>query len=144
MKNRKNIFSSIGTRSFRVGGYSVAAVVIVLAIAVALNAFAAALPSKYTKLDTTASGLYTLSDQTEKQLAVLDGDVEIYWIVQSGREDSTLASLLDRYSGMSRYVKVIKKDPDVYPGFAQQYTNCLLYTSPSPRDQRPSRMPSSA
>lgn len=94
MKNRKNIFSSIGTRSFRVGGYSVAAVVIVLAIAVALNAFAAALPSKYTKLDTTASGLYTLSDQTEKQLAVLDGEVEIYWIVQSGREDSTLASLL--------------------------------------------------
>ena len=24
------------------------------------------------------------------------------------------------------------------------YTNCLLYTSPSPRDQRGSRMPSSA
>lgn len=129
MKNRKNIFSSIGTRSFRVGGYSVAAVVIVLTIAVALNAFAAALPSKYTKLDTTASGLYTLSDQTEKQLAVLDGEVEIYWIVQSGREDSTLASLLDRYSGMSRYVKVIKKDPDVYPGFAQQYTNGRIYNN---------------
>ena len=25
-----------------------------------------------------------------------------------------------------------------------QYTGCLLYTSPSPRDQRGSRMPSSA
>ena len=27
---------------------------------------------------------------------------------------------------------------------ASDYSNCLLYTSPSPRDQRGSRMPSSA
>ena len=29
-------------------------------------------------------------------------------------------------------------------GLQAQYTGCLLYTSPSPRDQRGSRMPSSA
>ena len=29
-------------------------------------------------------------------------------------------------------------------GWANQYYSCLLYTSPSPRDQRGSRMPSSA
>ena len=29
-------------------------------------------------------------------------------------------------------------------GLAAKYTDCLLYTSPSPRDQRGSRMPSSA
>ena len=29
-------------------------------------------------------------------------------------------------------------------GATAQYKNCLLYTSPSPRDQRGSRMPSSA
>ena len=28
--------------------------------------------------------------------------------------------------------------------FNDWYSNCLLYTSPSPRDQRGSRMPSSA
>ena len=34
----------------------------------------------------------------------------------------------------------------IIPGHStpEQYTNCLLYTSPSPRDQRGSRMPSSA
>ena len=32
---------------------------------------------------------------------------------------------------------------DVYIRY-QCFTNCLLYTSPSPRDQRGSRMPSSA
>ena len=30
------------------------------------------------------------------------------------------------------------------PGWYTQYTPCLLYTSPSPRDKRQSRMPSSA
>ena len=29
-------------------------------------------------------------------------------------------------------------------GFMSRYISCLLYTSPSPRDQRGSRMPSSA
>ena len=32
----------------------------------------------------------------------------------------------------------------VESGIAVQVTTCLLYTSPSPRDQRGSRMPSSA
>ena len=43
------------------------------------------------------------------------------------------------------------KNPDVNPieyvptkGREEQYKDCLLYTSPSPRDKRQSRMPSSA
>ena len=35
-------------------------------------------------------------------------------------------------------------DSTLDPFSAQQFTDCLLYTSPSPRDQRGSRMPSSA
>ena len=31
-----------------------------------------------------------------------------------------------------------------YCGFTKQYNDCLLYTSPSPRDAQLSRMPSSA
>ena len=34
--------------------------------------------------------------------------------------------------------------PDVSFSNATSYTGCLLYTSPSPRDKRQSRMPSSA
>ena len=33
---------------------------------------------------------------------------------------------------------------DIYPGSDKEYIGCLLYTSPSPRDKRQSRMPSSA
>ena len=35
-------------------------------------------------------------------------------------------------------------DEDFVPYEGDQFSACLLYTSPSPRDQRGSRMPSSA
>ena len=42
--------------------------------------------------------------------------------------------------GVAVPVKAIAENEDL----AYDYTSCLLYTSPSPRDQRGSRMPSSA
>ena len=42
--------------------------------------------------------------------------------------------------GVAAPVKAISKNPDL----AYDYTTCLLYTSPSPRDPTSSRMPSSA
>ena len=43
----------------------------------------------------------------------------------------------------STLTKVASNDTDVQVGEVITYT-CLLYTSPSPRDKRQSRMPSSA
>ena len=37
-----------------------------------------------------------------------------------------------------------KADKVIFPGVGEAHTTCLLYTSPSPRDMRRSRMPSSA
>ena len=51
----------------------------------------------------------------------LDTGVEIYWVVQSGGEDDTLGTLLDRYDGLSDQLTVTKVDPDVSPTFVQQY-----------------------
>ena len=39
--------------------------------------------------------------------------------------------------------KILKRENDIDDEFAH-LSSCLLYTSPSPRDQRGSRMPSSA
>ena len=94
--NKPSLRASFKTRAFRAGGYSAAATLIVIAIAVAVNLFAGALPASLTHIDTTASGLFTLSAQTEQLVSALDEDVTIYWIVQSGSEDSTLTELLDR------------------------------------------------
>ncbi|HPE16377.1 MAG TPA: GldG family protein [Oscillospiraceae bacterium] len=119
---------SLRSRAFRAGSYSVAAAAVVIAIAVVINLIVGAIPASYTKLDITSQGLYSLSDQTEKLLAGLTQDeIDIYWIVQSGSEDSTLGGLLARYESTSDRVRVIKKDPVVYPSFASQYTTSKVY-----------------
>ena len=49
-----------------------------------------------------------------------------------------------------RYMKIYRDLRDRYPSFRERSENpelsydCLLYTSPSPRDRQKSRMPSSA
>jgi ABC-2 type transport system permease protein len=53
----------------------------------------------------------------------LTQDVTIYWIVQSGEEDDILDNLLSKYDSLSDHINVVKKNPDVYPTFAAQYTD---------------------
>ena len=118
-----------GKKALRVGGYSAAATVIVIAIAVALNILVNALPAGWTQYDTTSSRLFTISEQTEGVLAALDEDVTVYWIVQSGQEDSTLGTLLERYAALSSHVTVEKRDPDVYPAFMEQYISGTIYNN---------------
>lgn len=109
------------TRRSAAGSYSVLAVVIVLAIAVAVNLLVGALPSSVTERDMTPQQLYTLSGESEQRLAALENDVEIYWVVQSGSEDATLEQLLGRYAEYS-HVSVTRVDPVKYPNFLSAYT----------------------
>lgn len=128
--NAKTFFvDSFKTRAFRVGSYSVAATAIVIAIAVALNLFAGALPATMTQCDTTSNQLFTVSEQTELLVGGLEEDLTIYWVVRSGYEESYIGTLLDQYEAISDKVKVVKKDPDVYPTFADQYTDSLTENS---------------
>lgn len=113
---------ALTTRTAKVGGYSFALGVVVLAILVAVNVLAGVLPSKYTQLDISASQLYSLTADTKVVATNLSKDVDIYWIVQAGKENTVLDKLLDRYQDLSDHITVTKKDPDVFPTFAQQYT----------------------
>ena len=126
-----SVKASFRTRSFRVGGYSVFAVLIVAAIAVAVNILAGALPDRWTQYDLTSTQLFTLSDQTTQLVQDLDTEVDVYWVVQSGGEDDTLGTLLDRYDGLSDQLTVTKVDPDVSPTFVQQYVGDSTLTNNS-------------
>ena len=117
------------TRSFRVGGYSVLAAAIVIAIAVFANILVGALPAKYTQFDTSSGELYTLSEQTELVLSKLEDEVTVYWIVQEGAEDSALETLLGRYEALSGELNVTKLDPDVQPALVQQYVSGTIYNN---------------
>lgn len=125
----RSLSASFQTRSFRVGGYSVAATAIVVAIAVAVNLLAGALPANVTQFDTTANQIFTLSQQSEKLVSGLEQDVTIYWVVRTGYEQSYLGTLLEQYEALSDHIQVVKKDPDVNPTFVQQYTDSFYENS---------------
>lgn len=114
---------ALTTRTAKVGGYSVLLALIVLAILVAVNVLFSVLPSKYTQFDISAAQLYSLTSDTKVVATNLDKDVTIYWIAQAGKESTVLDKLLDRYQDLSDHITVVKKDPDTYPTFAQQYTD---------------------
>ena len=126
MSKLKNLLSSGNERnrqSTKGGSYSLAITAVVLAIVVVVNIFASALPTSLTKFDISSSKLYSITSNTKVVVNALQQDVTIYWIVQSGAEDQVIENLLGKYESLSDHIKVVKKNPDVYPTFAEQYTD---------------------
>ena len=114
MKNRN---------AFRGGSYALVISAVVLAILVVVNLFASALPPAATRYDISASKLYSITSNTKVVVNALNQDVTIYWVVQSGEENQVIENLLSKYDSLSDHITVVKKNPDVYPTFAEQYTD---------------------
>lgn len=110
------------TVALKGGSYAIALTVLVLALLIVVNILAGALPANLTKLDISASKLYSITSNTKAVVNALEQDVTVYWIVQSGQEDTVIENLLSKYDSLSDFLHVEKKNPDVYPTFAQQYT----------------------
>jgi len=96
---------------------------IVLAIVIVVNVFFSSLPTSKTKFDISASKLYSITSNTKVVVNALDQDVTIYWIVQADKEDDVIENLLSKYESLSDHIKVVKKNPDIFPTFAEQYTD---------------------
>ena len=109
--------------ALRGGSYSLAVTAVVLAILVAVNILVSALPKTLTQHDISSTKLYSITSNTKVVVNALDQDVTIYWIVQSDEEDDVIENLLGKYESLSEHIKVIKKNPDIFPTFAQQYTS---------------------
>ena len=105
------------------GTYSLAMTVLVLAILIVVNILVSALPATWTKFDMSAAKLYSITSNTKAVVNALEEDVTIYWIVQSQEEDEVIENLLNKYDSLSEHLTIVKKNPDVYPTFAQQYTS---------------------
>ena len=115
--------------AMRGGAYSAAVTAVVLAILIAVNVFVSAMPSGATEYDISASKLYSVTSNTKSVVNALTEDVTIYWIVQAVEEDDVIGKLLDRYESLSDHITVEKRNPDVYPTFAEQYTDGTVYNN---------------
>lgn len=105
------------------GSYSLAVTAVVLAILIVINIFASTLPTSLTKFDISSSKLYSITSNTKVVVNNLQQDVTIYWVVQADMEDSIIENLLGKYESLSDHIEVVKKNPDVFPTFTQQYTD---------------------
>lgn len=109
--------------AFRGGSYSLVIIVVVLAVLVAVNIFASALPAASTQYDISSTKLYSITSNTKVVVNALEKDVTIYWVVQADQEDAVIENLLNKYDSLSEHIEVVKKNPDIFPTFAQQYTD---------------------
>ncbi len=125
----KKFFESFNTKTFRMGSYSFILTAVVLAIVVAVNLLANALPERLTHYDISPAKIFTFTSNTKAIVTRLEEDVTINWIVQAGKEDDILETLLEKYVKLSDHLKLVKKNPDIYPGFAAQYTNDTIYNN---------------
>ncbi len=111
------------------GAYSITVTAIVLAILIAVNILASALPSTMTHLDISSTKLYSITSNTKVVVNALEKDVTIYWIVQANEEDSIIENLLEKYDSLSDHIQIVKKNPDAFPTFAAQYTDETVYNN---------------
>ncbi len=112
-----------GAIALKGGSYSLAITVIVLAILIVINVFASVLPANLTRYDISVTRLFSITSNTKAVVNALEKDVTIYWIVQADQEDEVIENLLSKYESLSDHIEVVKKNPDVYPTFASQYTS---------------------
>lgn len=119
-KEEKKEWNRIASRG---GSYSLTLTALVLAILVVINVLVSALPSSWTNYDISSAKLYSITSNTKVVVNALEKDVTIYWITQSGEEDAVIENLLSKYESLSDHIEVVKKNPDIYPTFASQYTS---------------------
>lgn len=105
------------------GSYSLIISAVVLALLIVANLFVSALPTPLTKYDISSTKLYSITSNTKVVVNALQDDITIYWIVQAGEEDDVIENLLGKYESLSDHITVVKRNPDVYPTFVEQYTD---------------------
>ena len=106
---------------FRNGLYSTAILAAAIVLAILVNLLVRAIPSKYTEVDLSEGKMYTLTDTSVQLAQKLEQDVTIYYLCQTGDEDTIITKLLNNYAAQSSHIRWEQKDPALYPTFAAQY-----------------------
>lgn len=78
--------------------------------------------------DLSQESIYTISEQTKSILTGLDQDITIYII--SSEEDFPIGyqQIIGQYTKVSKHLKVVYRDLNLYPNFASQYMDSSTAT----------------
>ncbi|WP_343210588.1 GldG family protein [Anaerolentibacter hominis] len=111
---------NVKSRNFRSGAYSTIMMAAVIVIVLIVNLAVGKLDLK---LDVSANSIFTLTDATKEVAKGITDDITIYYIAQEGMEADTIKKIVDKYNSLSSKIKVVQKDPVLYPNFASDYTD---------------------
>lgn len=119
-KEPGRIKRSFTSRQFKSGAYSSVITVIVIALVVVVNMV-------FNKLDLstdlTSDSLFTLTKDSQKLLKDVKDDITIYYMVTKGEEQDYIKRVIKQYNKVSDHIKVVTKDPVVYPNFSRKYVD---------------------
>ncbi len=123
MSKKTGLKNAFKTRSTKAGGISLIITAIVLAIIIAVNLVIPKLPVKYTTFDLSSAKKFSIGKLSHEVINSLNDNISIFYIVESGNEDSSVKSLLNSYDSSSAKIKVKTIDPIVSPKFTSKYTD---------------------
>lgn len=113
----RQVVRFFGRRQARLGTLTTAAILVVIGILVAINYIASRQNKRW---DLTASGQFTLSEQTRKVVSNLDAPLRILVFEREGRWPR-FKDRMPEYEYLSKRVSVEYIDPDKKPALARQY-----------------------
>lgn len=103
--------------------FNIIGIIVAIAIFVTANIFAKKIPDKYSTVDCSYSGLFSISAETKDYIEGLEEDVTIYVLNSREGYDEYVRKLLDKYEEESEHIKVEYIDQYMYPRFYLQYTD---------------------
>ncbi len=114
------IKQSFTPKRIKSGAYQSGIIAAVIAIVVVINLI---VTQMNVQIDLSDDSMYTLTKETKNLVAGLDDDITVYYVVQDGAQTKEIQNIVKQYNGLSGKVKVVEKDPVLYPNFTNDYTD---------------------
>lgn len=114
---------SVSGKGIKLGAYSVATILVMAALVIAVNLGLNYVPDQYTSFDVTANKIYTLTDDTKEMVSNLAEDITIYVLAEEASKDEDLDTTLTQLEGLSGHIKVEYVSPVANPKFYYNYTS---------------------
>lgn len=114
-ETKSGLGASFKTLNFRGGIYAVAVSAIAIFLVIVINMVAGKLNIN---VDLTATGLYTLDEDTVEYVSGIEDEIKLYYFVKSGNDYPEIDNVLEKFDGLGKNMEVITVDPILHPNYA--------------------------
>lgn len=115
-----NMKESFSGRKFRNGAYVTLISTVVIVIVMVVNMLVTKMNIQF---DLSPQSMYTLTGDSKKMVKDLKNDITIYYLVEPGKETDLFKNIVKQYDQASDKIKVVDKDPVLYPNFVSKYVD---------------------